>query len=99
MIVHTNKTVGTTATALVTLDRKAVYTAVQINNRDSAAVYVGDATITAASGAAGGSALVAGGTMTVWLSGGDTLYGISAAGTSAGAVITLYSYTPADSEV
>lgn len=99
MIVHTNKTVATTATALVTLPRSAVYTAVQIHNRDSATVYIGDATITAASGASGGTALTANGTMTVWLSGGDTLYGISSAGTSAGAVITLYSHTPSNAGV
>lgn len=99
MLVHTNKTVAVTATALVTLPRSAVYTAVQIHNRDAAAVFIGDATITAASGANGGTQLAAGGTMTVWLSGGDTLYAISAAGTTTGAVITLYSNVPSNAGV
>ena len=91
-LIHANITVGTTPTPLITLPNGVGYVAVSIQNRDSAAVYVGDSTITAASGANGGHLIAAtSGTFQIWLHGNETIYGISAAGTSAGAVSVLYS--------
>ena len=43
---HTNITVGTTPTLLVTMPNGVGYVAVQVNNRDSAAVFLGDSAVT-----------------------------------------------------
>ena len=91
-LIHTNVTVGTTPTPLVTIPNGVGYVAVSIQNRDTAAVYVGDSAITAASGANGGHLIAAtSGTLQLWLHGNETLYAISAAGTSTGAVSLIYS--------
>jgi hypothetical protein len=91
-LVHANITVGTTPTALTTIPNGVGYVAVSIQNRDTAAVYVGDSNITAASGANGGHLIAAtSGTFQIWLHGNETIYAISAAGTSTGAVSVLYS--------
>ena len=91
-LIHSNVTVGTTPTLLLTLPNGVGYVAVSIQNRDSAAIYVGDNNITAASGANGGHLIAAtSGTFQIWLHGNETLYAISAAGTSTGAVSVLYS--------
>jgi len=91
-LIHTNITVGTTPTPLITIPNGVGYVAVSIQNRDTAAIYVGDASITAASGANGGHLIAAtSGTFQVWMHGNETIYGISAAGTSTGAVSVLYS--------
>jgi len=91
-LIHQNVTVGTTPTLLLTLPNGVGYVAVSIQNRDSAAIYVGDNSITAASGANGGHSIAAtNGTLQLWLHGNETLYGISAAGTSTGAVSLIYS--------
>jgi hypothetical protein len=89
---HTNVTVGTTPTLLLTLPNGVGYVAVSIQNRDTAAVYVGDSNITAASGASGGHSIAATtGTFQVWMHGNESIYAISAAGTSTGAVSIIYS--------
>lgn len=91
-LIHSNVTVGTTPTPLVTIPNGVGYVAVSIQNRDTAAVYVGDSAITAASGANGGHLIAAtSGTLQLWLHGNETLYAISAAGTSTGAVSLIYS--------
>jgi hypothetical protein len=91
-LIHTNITVGTSPTALVTIPNGVGYVAVSIQNRDTVAVYVGDANITAASGANGGHLIAAtSGTLQIWMHGNETIYGISAAGTSTGAVSVIYS--------
>jgi hypothetical protein len=91
-LIHANITVGTTPTPLVTLPNGVGYVAVSIQNRDGAAVYVGDAAVTAASGANGGHSIAATtGTYQVWMHGNETIYAISAAGTSTGAVSVIYS--------
>ena len=91
-LIHSNVTVGTTPTLLLTLPNGVGYVAVSIQNRDSAAIYVGDNSITAASGANGGHLIAAtSGTLQLWLHGNETLYAISAAGTSTGAVSLIYS--------
>jgi len=91
-LIHSNITVGTTPTQLVTIPNGVGYVAVSIQNRDSAAVYVGDKNITAASGANGGHTIAATtGTFQIWMHGNETIYAISSAGTSTGAVSVLYS--------
>ena len=91
-LIHQNVTVGTTPTLLVTIPNGVGYVAVSIQNRDTAAVYVGDASITAASGANGGHLIAAtSGTFQIWLHGNESIYAISAAGTTTGAVSVLYS--------
>ena len=91
-LIHANVTVGTSPTLLLTLPNGVGYVAVSIQNRDTVAIYVGDANITAASGANGGHLVAAtSGTFQVWMHGNETIYGISAAGTSTGAVSLIYS--------
>ena len=91
-LIHQNVTVGTTPTLLVTIPNGVGYVAVSIQNRDTAAVYVGDENITAASGANGGHLIAAtSGTFQIWLHGNESIYAISAAGTTTGAVSVLYS--------
>jgi hypothetical protein len=88
---HINTTVATTPTMIASIPAGIGNTAVQIYNRDSAAIYLGDSKITSASGANGGSPLAASASIQIWLRGGDQIYAISAAGTSTGAVSVLYS--------
>jgi hypothetical protein len=91
-LIHANVTVGTTPTALVTIPNGVGYVAVSIQNRDTVAVYVGDQNVTAASGVNGGHVVAAtSGTYQVWMHGNETIYAISAAGTSTGAVSVIYS--------
>ena len=91
-LIHSNITVGTTPTPLFTLPNGVGYVAVSIQNRDTAAIYLGDVSVTAASGANGGHSIAAtSGTLQVWMHGNETIYAISAAGTSAGAVSVIYS--------
>ena len=91
-LIHTNITVGTTPTPLITIPNGVGYVAVSIQNRDTVAIYVGDANITAASGANGGHVIAAtSGTLQVWMHGNETIYAVSAAGTSTGAVSVIYS--------
>jgi len=88
---HTNITVGTTPTLLVTMPNGVGYVAVQVNNRDSAAVFLGDSAVTNTVGINGGQNLAANGTVQVWLHGNDSLYAVSASGTATGAVSVIYS--------
>lgn len=87
---HTNVTVKTIATPIVALATGLPYTAVQICNGDTQSIWIGDASI-ATSGATKGTVITAGSVFTIWLHAGDVLYGISAAGTAAGAVTAVYS--------
>jgi hypothetical protein len=90
-LVHINATVGTTPTKLFTLSGGiANPIAVQIQNLDSAAIFIGDSSITA-TGATRGHSIAAAGSFQLWLSSGDTVWGISAAGTTSGAVVITYS--------
>ena len=89
-IVHVNKTVATTATLLTTLNGITEYTAISIQNNDSASIFIGDSTI-AVSGANKGHVVAAGATYQLWLRASDAVYAISSAGTAANAVSVLYS--------
>jgi len=89
-IVHINKTVASTATLLTTLNTITEYTAVSIQNNDTASIFVGDSTVTT-TGANKGHAVAANTTYQVWLRANDAVYAISAAGTAANSVSILYS--------
>lgn len=88
---HINATTFTSTTALHTVKtglKGAV--AIQIYNGHSAAIFVGDSTITT-SGATIGRTIAASGSLQLWLNSGDTIYAISAAGSAAGAIVLTYS--------
>jgi hypothetical protein len=86
-----NATVTTVATPIATLPlTMGQGRAVQIQNNDSASIFVGGSNVTA-TGATKGHVILAGQTYQVWISGGDVIYGISAAGTAAGAVCVQFS--------
>lgn len=87
---HSNSTVRTTATALVTVGSGPHNIPVFIQNNDVAAIYVGDATVTT-SGATGGFKVNAGANLQIWGNAGDTIYAVSALGTAANAVVVIYS--------
>lgn len=90
-LVHINTTVGTTVTKVLTIPVGLTNpVAVQFQNLDSAAIFIGDQTITT-SGAARGHSIAAAGTFQLWMSGGDTVWAISAAGAAAGSLVVTYS--------
>jgi hypothetical protein len=89
-IVHQNKTVASTATLLTTLNGITEYTAISIQNNDSASIFIGDNTVTI-SGANKGHVVAAGATYQLWVRASDAIYAISSAGTAANAVSVLYS--------
>jgi hypothetical protein len=86
-LVQTNTTVGTTATLIMTLPAGIGYKAVSLCNRDAAAFFYGTSAVTVANG----QTLAAGTTVTVWLSGNDALYAVSAAGSTTCAASIVYS--------
>lgn len=90
---HVNVTVATTPTAIVTIPEGNPYTAVNIQNNHSAALFIGDATVTATTaGATSGFSIAAAGAVTVWLHSESTLYGIVAtSATATGVVKAIYS--------
>jgi hypothetical protein len=89
-LVHDTFTVGTSATLLATIPAGNPTTTVSVVNDDNSSIFIGDATI-AVSGANKGLQVVKNTNYSINLNAGDSLYGISAAGTSANAVTVLYS--------
>ena len=90
-LVHLNATVGTTNNIIFSLPTGLPRSiAVQIQNLDSAAIFIGDSAVTT-SGANRGHSIAANATFQLWLAPGDAVYGISAAGTTTGAVVITYS--------
>ena len=88
---HSATTVGTSATLLLTIPDKSEAVAVLIFNDDNSAIWIGDSTVST-SGANVGIKISKSTTSTqFWMHAGDSLYGVSAAGTAANAVATLYS--------
>lgn len=86
-----NATLTTVATPIATLPlTMGQGRAVQIQNNDTQSIFVGASNVTA-TGATKGHVILAGQTYQVWISGGDVIYGISAAGTAAGAVCVQFS--------
>ena len=86
-----NLTVGTLPTALVVLPNGVGTRQVTIQNRDAASIYVGNSSVVTAAGANGGQVVATLGLLQVWLSGNDTIYAVSAAGTAVGSVVVTYS--------
>ena len=90
-LIHRNVSVGTTVTLVTTIPAGGPRSvAIQLENLDTAAVFIGDNTITT-SGAGRGHSIAANATFQLWLSPGDSIWAISAAGTTAGALVVTYS--------
>ena len=88
---HINATTQTVATPLVTIKTGLRQTAaVQIYNGHSAAIFIGDNTVTT-SGTNIGRTIPANGSFQLWLNSGDVIWGISAAASAAGAIVITYS--------
>ena len=88
---HINSQTLTTASVLFTVDKNArPLTPVNIHNGHSAAIFVGDATITT-SGATIGRTIAASANQIMYVNANDVIYGISAAASAAGAVVITYS--------
>jgi hypothetical protein len=88
---HINSGTKTTPTILLTIDRNArALTPITVYNGHSAAIFVGDETITT-SGATIGRTLTASNSQTFYVNGGDVVYAISAAASAAGAIVITYS--------
>jgi len=89
--ISTNNTVETTATVIAQLPvTMGQGRAVSFQNTDAQSIFVGNSDVTT-SGAKKGHIVLAGQTYQLWLSGGDIVYAISAAGTAVGSVIVQYS--------
>jgi hypothetical protein len=89
-LVQLSNTVGTTPTLICQVEIGLGLVPVQINNQNAQPIFIGDATITT-SGAGRGTRVASNANFQVWAHGGDAIYAISAAGTSAGDVSVLYS--------
>ena len=90
-LVHVNATTATTPVVLLTVKQSAArQTAVTIYNGHSASIFVGDLSV-ATSGATIGRTIPTATSQTFYMSGGDTLYGVSAAASAAGAIVFTYS--------
>jgi hypothetical protein len=88
---HVNASTFTTATPLVTIKGGvARNTPVNIHNGHSAAIFVGDASITS-SGATIGRTIGAGASQIFYVNANDVLYGISTAASATGAIVITYS--------
>ena len=89
-LVHLNASAGTSPSLIFTLENGIGTVPVQIQNGDSASIWLGDTSITT-SGATKGHVITAGTTLQLWLHGNDKVYAVSAAGTAAGAIVITYS--------
>ena len=88
---HINASTFTTATPLVTIKGAvARNTPVTLYNGHSASIFVGDASITT-SGATIGRTIPAASSQTFYVNANDVIYGISAAASTAGAIVITYS--------
>ena len=87
---HINASTLTTASILFTVDPNArPLTPVNIHNGHSAAIFVGDQTITT-SGATIGRTISANANQIMYVNANDVIYGISAAASAAGAIVITY---------
>ena len=89
-ITHSSITVGTTPTLLCTIPEGNPLTSVVVGNADTVAIFLGDSSLSN-TGADKGLRVATNANQQVWLHEGDSLYGVSAAGTAANAVAVLYS--------
>ena len=87
---HINASTFTTAAPILTVDADArPLTPVTIYNGHSAAIFVGDASITT-SGATIGRTIPATSSQTFYVNPKDVIYGISAAASATGAIVITY---------
>ena len=87
---HINSQTLTTASILFSVDRNArPLTPVTIYNGHSAAIFIGDDTITV-SGATIGRTIPAASSQTFYVNANDVVYGISAAASATGSVVITY---------
>ena len=90
-LMHINSGTQTTPTILLIIDRNArALTPITIYNGHSAAIFIGDQSITT-SGATIGRTLPAASTSTFYVMPNDVIYGISASASAVGAVVITYS--------
>ena len=88
---HINAQTQTTPSILLTIDPNArALTPITIYNGHSAAIFVGDASITT-SGATIGRTIPAASSQTFYVYPNDVIYGISAAASATGAIVITYS--------
>ena len=88
---HINASTLTTTSILHEMDKNArPQTPITIYNGHSAAIFVGDSTITT-SGATIGRTLAASASQTFYASANDIIYAISAAASTTGAIVITYS--------
>ena len=88
---HINAQTQTTPSILLTIDPNArALTPITIYNGHSAAIFVGDSTITT-SGATIGRTIPAASSQTFYVMPNDVVWAISAAASAAGAVVITYS--------
>jgi hypothetical protein len=91
-LVHNSYTLAAnTATVIATIPLYNPRTSVVVTNVDSASVYLGDSTVSTGANVDRGIKVATNTNQEIWLNGGDTLYAISLAGTSAYGVAVLYS--------
>jgi hypothetical protein len=90
-LTHNSVTVpSATATIIATIPAGNPLTCVHVSNSDTAAIFVGDSSLSN-SGADKGVKISAAAALDIWLNAGDSLYAYSVAGTSANAVAVLFS--------
>lgn len=90
-IYHQTYTVGTSPTLIATIPAKNPLTALLVFNDDNNPIFIGDATV-ATTGVDRGLKLSKSTTSSqIWLSAGDKLYAVSAAGTAENTVSVLWS--------
>lgn len=88
---HVNASTQTVVSILHQVDKNArPLTPINIYNGHSAAIFIGDTSITT-SGATIGRTIANGTSQIFYASAGDTIYAISAAASAAGAVVLTYS--------
>jgi hypothetical protein len=91
-LVHNSYTLAAaTVTAIATVPLNNPRTSVIVTNADSASVFLGDSSVSTGASVDRGIKVATNTNQEVWLNGGDTLYAISAAGTSEFGVAVLYS--------
>lgn len=90
--VQLNNTITTTPTRIVQLPNSLPYTAVQVANGHSSAIYLGGNSSVTATGANHGQTLGANSNVQIWLRGGDSLWAVTSTGsTGTGDVSVIYS--------
>jgi hypothetical protein len=88
---HFNASTQSTASILHQVDKNATpQTPITITNNHSAAIFIGDSTITT-SGATIGQTINNAARLVVYASANDIIYGISASASATGAIVITYS--------